>query len=347
MKRYGHLYEKITDLANIALALQRSQRGKRHYKEVKMINQDPDHYIDEIREMLINKTFRNSPYDEIERIEGNKLRQIKKLPYYPDRIIHHAIMQVMEPIWVRTLIRDTYQSIPGRGVHLAARRIKKALIDNDATRYCLKLDVRKFYPSIKNDIMKRVIRAKIKDPNLLWLLDEIIDSTAGLPIGNYISQILGNLYLSELDHRIKEIHGVKYYYRYCDDLVLLGSSKEQLRTIFRDIQSYLACERGLDVKGNWQIFPVAARGIDFLGYRFFPGYTLLRNSVKKQFIKALSRPWRPHYINSVMSYMGWLQAADTERLIMKYLTPSVCGKINYLSLAAGHKNPLEAQYAAL
>jgi hypothetical protein len=95
MKRYGHLFEKVVSRDNISLALQRSQRGKKHYKEVIKINETPDYYIDAIHEMLVRKTFKNSPYDEIDRIEGGKLRHIKKLPYYPDRIIHHAIMQIM------------------------------------------------------------------------------------------------------------------------------------------------------------------------------------------------------------------------------------------------------------
>jgi len=231
MKRYGNLWGKITDRENIRQALYASQDGKKHYKEVIMVNKDPERYINDVRDMLIGKTFRNAKYDVINRLEGRKIREIKKLPYYPDRIIHHAIMQVMQPIWMNNLIKDTWQSLPGRGVHKGVLTIRKALRDFEGTKYALKMDVSKYYPSIDNEIMKSVIRRKIKDPDLLWLLDEIINSTEGLPIGNYISQIMGNLYLSEYDHMMKEQLHLKYYFRYCDDILILSGNKEDLHKI--------------------------------------------------------------------------------------------------------------------
>ena len=157
-----------------------------------------------IHDMLKNLTFKNSPYQVfLKKTESGKIREIYKLPYFPDRIIHHCIMQIMEPIWFPTLIRDTYSSIKGRGIHDGVNRVKKALRDETGTRYCFKMDIKKFYPSVDHNVLKRVIRKKIKDRDLLWLLDEIIDSTKGLPIGNYLSQYFGNLYLSELYHWVK------------------------------------------------------------------------------------------------------------------------------------------------
>jgi RNA-directed DNA polymerase len=340
MKRYNNLWDQITDRDNIERAFLRSQRGKKHYKEVMKINQSPEPYLLAIQDSLIKRTFKNSSYEIIERMEGGKLREIKKLPYYPDRIIHHAIMQVLEPIWIKSLIKDTWQSIPGRGIHTGVKRIKLALKDISGTKYALKMDVRKFYPSIDNGILKQVIRKKIKDKNVLWLLDEIIDSTSGLPIGNYISQILGNLYLSDYDHRMKEHHRLKYYFRYCDDIVILSDSKTKLRTYYTDSVNYLKDSRNLEIKSNWQIFPVDARGIDFLGYRFFHNFTLVRKSIIKRFKETVNKPTIPQ----VMSYIGWLEHADTHNLLTKYITNEVFHKIKFEARASGISNPLQGIY---
>ena len=125
MKRYGNLFHKITDIENIKLAHKNASKGKGKYKEVKMVNSDIDYYCNQIKEMLDNKTFKNSPYTMMKKNDKGKIREIHKLPYYPDRIIHHAIMQVLEPIWKKTLIPNTYQSIKGRGIHKTKRDMQR------------------------------------------------------------------------------------------------------------------------------------------------------------------------------------------------------------------------------
>ncbi len=147
------------------------------------------------------------------------------------------------------------------------RKLRKDLRDDpDGTRYCLKLDVRKFYPSIDHDTLKMVVRKKIKDPDMLWLIDGIIDSADGVPIGNYISRHFANLYLSELDRRLKEFVGVRYYDRYADGMVMLSGSKPFLHDVLVYINDYQNNDRLLDMKRNYQVFPVDSRGIDFVGY---------------------------------------------------------------------------------
>ncbi len=291
----------------------RARRGKRHYGEVKMVDGNPTRYFKAIREMLVNKTYRNSPYEVMIKTDGPKAREIWKLPYYPDRIIHHSIVNVLEPIWMRGFIRDTYAALPGRGVHDGVKRIRKALEDVDGTRYCLKLDVRKFYQSIDHECLKRIIRRKIKDPDLLQLLDLIIESAPGVPIGNYTSQYFGNVYLSDFDHWCKEVLQAKHYFRYCDDLVFLSHSKEQLRDWYVRISDYLS-RLQLTIKSNWQIFPVDVRGIDFLGYRHFHRYTLVRKSIVKNFRRKV----RSKSQEAMAAYNGWFKWADTYNLRKKY-----------------------------
>ena len=136
-------------------------------------------------------------------------------------------MNILEPIWINIFTKDTYSCIKNRGIHKLVNNLKKVLkSDPEGTKYCLKLDIKKFYPSINHDILKEIIRYKIKDEELLQVLDEIIDSAEGVPIGNYLSQFFANLYLAYFDHWIKEVLKVKYYFRYCDDITILGSNKE-------------------------------------------------------------------------------------------------------------------------
>ena len=140
------------------------------------------------------------------------------------------------------------------------------------------MDISKFYPSIDNEILKQMLRRKIKDEDCLYLIDSIIDSNAGLPIGNYTSQWFSNFFLQGLDHYIKEKLGVKYYVRYVDDLILLGGNKKKLHATRKAISEYLN-NIGLRLKDDWQVFKVNNRAIDFLGFRFFRKKTILLSKV--------------------------------------------------------------------
>ena len=149
-------------------------------------------------------------------------------------------MNITESLWTKIFIRQTYSCIKFRGIHLVVKDLRKALEkDPQNTKYCLKLDITKFYPSIDHDTLKQIIRRKIKDKKLLVLLDEIIDSANGVPIGNYLSQFFANLYLAYFDHWIKEEVGIKYYYRYADDIVILGNDKNYLHNLLIAIKLYL------------------------------------------------------------------------------------------------------------
>ena len=288
MKRYGNLYAQICDINNLRLAAQNAASGKRRRSEVTAFFARLEENLEQLHRELTEKRYKTSPYDVFVKFEG-KRREIYKLPFR-DRVVHWAIMQVLEPIWTPQFTADTHACIKGRGMHSLLRKLREDLRnDPEGTAYCLKLDIRKFYPSIDHEKMKAVVRRKIKDPEVLWLLDGIIDSAPGVPIGNYISQYFANLYLSELDHLLKEVAGVRYYYRYADDMVLLAGDKPTLHGWLVLINDWLNVERHVDLKSNYQVFPVESRGIDFVGYVTFHTHCLARKKNKQGLCRELAK----------------------------------------------------------
>jgi hypothetical protein len=299
-----------------------------------LVDSNEDEYLNALQNLLINKAYRTSEYKTFMRTEGGKTREIFKLPYFPNRICQWAILQVIEPILIRNFTADTYSAIPNKGIHAALRNLTKAMrTDVMGCQYCLKLDVKKYYPSIDHGILKEKFRRLFKDPELLWLLDEIIDSTegdTGIPIGNYISQYAGNFYLSSFDHWIKEQKRIKHYFRYMDDIVIFAETKAELHALFKEIEKYFHEKLRLTIKGNWQFFPTYIRGVDYVGYRTFLDFTLLRKSTCKQFKSKMlairKKVMTGNEMNfsewcAIHSYKGWLIHCDSYRLQQKYIAP--------------------------
>lgn len=332
MKRYGHLFEQFASLENLDLAERKARKGKANRPEVRKFLEDRDGNLRRLRESLLDGSFRTSAYHNFI-IHEPKERMISRLPYYPDRIVHHAILNVLEKIWVSQFTSDTYSCIKGRGIHACAEAVKHALAtDPEGTVSCLKLDVRKFYPSIDHPIMKEILRRKLKDGRMLEVLDELIDSVPeGMPIGNYPSSYFANLYLSRLDHGVKQKAGIKHYFRYADDMVLLSDSKEKLHAALAYIRMELAAVK-LTVKDNWQIFPVDARGIDFVGYVFRHGRTDLRKCIKMRMLRKVDALAKRGATEeeariAMAGHWGWLKHCDNEGLIL-----SINKKIGYENL---------------
>jgi RNA-directed DNA polymerase len=306
-------------MGNLRLADQKARRGKGWQYGVRIHDRNRKGNLQALRDMLLSKSYRTSEYT-VFKVYEPKERDVYRLPYFPDRITHHAVMNVLEPLFVSIFTADSYSCIKGRGIHGAANAVKRALRDQPGTTYCLKLDIRKFYPSIDHTVLKNLVRRKIKDSDLLWLLDNIIDSADGLPIGNYLSQYLANFYLTYFDHWIKEQLGVKYYFRYADDLVILAPRKDYLHGLFGQIRAYLSERLKLQVKGNYQVFPVEARGIDFIGYRFFHTHVLLRKRIKRNFARMVRlNPTLP----SIASYLGWAKHCNSNHLVKTLLHEAV------------------------
>lgn len=373
------LFNSICSMDNLYRAYQNAKSGKGWYKEVKQIEKRPFYYLAGLQYMLKNHLFKTSEYEIFILNEGKKKRDVYKLPFFPDRIAQWAILQVIEPFLVANMTADTYSAIPGKGIqpivndlrgYYKTKRVdgkKKSvwvpsilLSDEENTRYCYKIDLHHYYQSINHEVLKQKFRKVFKDPELLWLLDEIVDSintateedlielslsgeievdpNTGIPIGNYMSQYSGNFYLSSLDHWVKEELHVKHYYRYMDDVVIFASSKEELHEIHRKVTAYTRDYLHLNIKGNYQIFPTKVRGVDFVGYRFFGEYTLLRKSTAINF-KRKMRACRKKMENNIPptysewcsfnSYKGWLGNCDSYRLFKKYMEPLIEYMQNY------------------
>lgn len=334
VKRYGNLWEQVCSLENITKAYLESRKGKTTKPQVAKVDEDPMPYLEEVRRMLVNKTYRSGEYRAFTIHERGKDRVVYDIDYFPHRIVHWALMIVIKPILMDSIGDHSFAAMEGRGSHQALRKVQEYLRrDPDGTKYCFKMDVRKFFPSIKKDIMMRKIERKIKDEDVLWLCREIIFGfkDPGLPIGNYTSQYFANYYLSSVIRHMKQVFHCHYLVAYMDDIVILGSSKSWLRRVKKRMVLQLE-ENGLEMKRNWQIFPVDVRGVDFVGYRIFREFTLLRNGTKRTMVRKMRDIGRrmddghvfdEHDREVVASYSGILSWCDGHRLFRKYIKPII------------------------
>lgn len=329
MKRYGNLYQQIISLDNLRLADERARKGKVKSYGVRLHDKNREAHLLALHEALRDKTYHTSKYT-IFKVYEPKEREIYRLPYYPDRIVHHAIMNVLEPIWHRTFTYNTYSCIKDRGIdgkRGAAKQVDKIIRSFEGRPlYCLKIDVRKFYPSIDHVVLKQLLRKKIKDADLLWLLDEIIDSAPGLPIGNYISQYMANLYLSYMMHHANEDLRIPCV-EYADDIVFFADNKDTLHHVLDAFVRPELDALHLTLKSNYQIFPIArtryernGRSLDYLGYQFFRSQKLLRKSIKKRLCKRVSKLNRRSishaaYKQSIASWLGWCKHSNSKHLL--------------------------------
>ncbi len=313
MKRHNNLYQNIHSTENLQCADVLAQTGKRKRKDVQAHIKNADADISSLQQMLETKSYRTSQY-RIFPVYEPKKREVYALPYFPDRPMHHALMNVIGPILESTFVANTYACIKGRGIYKAYKAIRKALKDVDNTQYCLKIDIQKFYPSVDHDILKAQLRRKFKDKDLLNLLDELIDSAPGLPIGNYPSQALSCFYLTPFDRWLKQDKKIKHCFRYMDDVVILSSDKASLHRLRIEIEEWLKTHLKLQLKSNWQVFPVDIRGIDVLGFRFFREYVLMRDTIKRNFCRAVARGAG---MATIDSYMGWAKHCNSKNLLKK------------------------------
>lgn len=327
MKRVGFIFEKICSLDNILLAMNNASKGKKKHPNVKPILENKEKYARELQEKLLTGTLQlsNNPKRIIVEGHSKKEREITTPRYYPDQVVHWALMQQLSPILFKGMYEYNCGSIPNRGGALARKYIKTKIMSNKRTLYVAKLDIKKFFPNIDLDKLKSLFRLKIKDAKALNLIDTIIDNGApGLPIGYYTSQWFSNFYLEKLDHYIKESLHIKYYIRYVDDLVLVDYDKTKLHEARKLIGEYLQDNKyGVWLKDTWTIFKWNTQPIDFIGYRFYryidkktKQYILTRKHIYYKVNRKLRQIRKRRYCSvdqarSLLSLEGWLKGSSS------------------------------------
>ena len=320
VKKLKNVWGKIIEKDNIAYAYKKAKKGKSKYNAVRYFEAHTEECLKEVQRLLTTKEFMTAEYKR-KIIKEPKEREIFVLPFFPDRIIQHAVINILEPYFVKMFIPESYACIEGRGIHKGSLKIMEYVRKN---KYCLKMDIRKFYPSINHDILMKIIERKIGDKNLLWLLNNIVRSIPGeknVPIGNLTSQWFGNLYMNELDKFVKHTLKVKCYLRYCDDFALFSNDKKLLNEIKFKIIEFLETELKLSLS-KCDLFRTT-QGVDFLGYRHFKDYILIRKSTVKRVKKRLERVKRaylkgrmPHdkFRSIIASTDGWFKWANSHNL---------------------------------
>ena len=320
VKKIKNVWCKIIADDNIAWAYQKAKKGKSKYNAVRYIEDHKEECLKAVKQQLVEQTFKTGEY-KIKIIKEPKEREIFVLPFYPDRIVQHAVINVLEPLFVKMFIADTYACIESRGIHKGSLRIMEFVRKN---KYCLKMDIRKFYPSINHDILMQILERKIGDKQLMWLLNDIVRSLPGeknVPIGNLTSQWFGNIYMNELDKFVKHNLKIKCYLRYCDDFALFSNDKKELNEAKHKIIKFLNEELKLTLS-KCDLFRTT-QGVDFLGYRHFKDYILIRKSTVKRVKKRLVRVKKaylagkmPHdkFRSIIASTDGWFKWANSHNL---------------------------------
>ncbi|QQS44889.1 MAG: RNA-directed DNA polymerase [Acidobacteriota bacterium] len=339
MKRIGYLWPDVIDFVNLLDASRKAQRGKRFRDNVLVFNFHLEAELLQLQRELETRTYRPGAYKTFEIVEP-KRRLISAAPYR-DRVVHHALCNVIVPIFEKSFIRDSYANREGFGTHRALRRFTEFA---RSSRYVLQCDIRKYFPSIDHEILKTIVRRKIKCRETLWLIETIIDASnpqeeveayfdgddlftpmerrRGLPIGNLTSQFFANVYLNGFDHFVKERIGAKKYVRYVDDFALFSDDHEFLFDARSRIEQYLTTLR-------LQIHPVKSQlfetrhGANYMGFRIFHDRIRVRTENlrrSRQRLRDLQKSYAMGEIDvedvtqSIRSWIAHLEHGDTWNL---------------------------------
>lgn len=339
MKRVGNLWLKIIDFDNLYWASRQAQQGKRFKASVLAFNHRLEDELHRLQDELDQFTYQPGEYKTF-RIFDPKPRMISAAPYR-DRVVHHALCNVIVPIFDRTFISTTYANRVGYGTH---RALQTFITYARRSRYVLQCDIRKYFPSIDLEVLKTAIRKKIRCAPTLWLIDSIIDNSneqdpsieyfpgddlltpaerrRGLPIGNLTSQFFANVYLNGFDHFVKEELRCSKYLRYVDDYALFSDDWQYLHDCRQAIEAYLATLRLKIHPIKSQLFETK-EGANFVGFRVLPDRIRVRNDnlrrARKR-IRDLQEGYRTYQmsaddvIHCLASWEAHLQHGDTYRL---------------------------------
>ncbi|MBP8954514.1 MAG: RNA-dependent DNA polymerase [Armatimonadetes bacterium] len=336
MKRAKNLYPHVWDFANLLLAAHKALRGKRRKSTPARFSLDLEKELCALEDELRGKTYTPGPYHEFEVLDP-KRRLVSAAPFR-DRVVHHALCNVIEPLFEPSFIFDSYACRKGKGTHAAADRATRFA---RASKYVLQCDVSDYFASIDHEILLGLLGRKIGCADTLWLIERIIGSGGGrvsapvyypgdslfapyerrrgLPLGNQTSQFFANVYLNRVDHIAKEELGLRRYIRYVDDMVMFGDEKEELWGALAGLEAGLS---GLRLHLNprkTRLQPVEL-GFSFMGYRIFPDHRRLKKENGFRFRRRLHRMAEEYRIGerameeinpSVQSWIGHASHADT------------------------------------
>lgn len=355
MKRVGYIMDTVCSTDNILKAIRKASKHKKRSGIVRRVNRDPQKYAGKIRKMLLDGSYRPCDYHCKTIYDGHrkKERVIYKCKFYPDQIIHWAIMLQLEPVLRRGMYQYSCGNIKGRGPLYGKRYIQQNIRHKyKDTKYYLQLDVRKFYPSIKPELVMTLLNRKIKDRQLLYLMRKIICKEDQLPIGTLPSMMLANFVLEGLDHYIKQDMRVKCYTRHADDMMLFLPNKRRLHTIRRKIAEYLD-GLGLRLKDNWQVSRTRD-SISYVGYRYYRDRTILSKATmlrasRKVRNTAKKNTWNPHNCKSILSYLGIIRHCDCRNFYLDKIKPYLISvkRIKKIAKKGQHANlHIAKQHAA-
>ncbi len=348
MKRLSDLWPRLVSFENLLAAYRKARLGKSRRPGVAEFGLHLETELLRLQRELQSGTYQPGEY-RLFTIYDRKPRVIAAAPFR-DRVVHHAVMKMIEPGFDRTFIADSYACRRGKGVHAAVNRYQAWA---QTYRYVLKMDVRHYFPSIDHDLLKEKLRRRLKDHRVLDLLDRIIDGSptlapeacyfpgddlftplsrrAGIPIGNLTSQFFANLYLDDLDRFIKQDLQIRPYLRYVDDMVVLGHDKARLAYIRDAVRERLAVDR-LRLHPHKAHISRVADGLNLLGYLVFPSRRRLRNDNGHRFARRLRRMARAFeaghldwakVVASTQSWIGHARHADTEGLRRQIFSQAV------------------------
>ena len=316
------MFERIISLENLFSAWNEFRLGKEGKLDVQEFGLDIEDNIFELHEALKNNTYVHSTYKSFY-LHDPKLRHIFKANVR-DRILHHAIVKIIGPIFDRTFIFDSYSSRKNKGTHKAITRFRclarKLSKNNSRTIWVLKCDIKKFFDSTNHRLILNQVGRKIKDHRALKLIQSVVDSIntsthGGIPLGNLTSQLFSNVYLDDLDQFVKRKLRVKYYLRYNDDFLILGLKKRSLEDFVKIVTVFLRVKLGLELHPLKVSIMTWHQGIDFLGYMIFPYHEILRTKTKRRLLRKISwnlQKLRSGLMNkntfrqSLQSYLGVL-----------------------------------------
>lgn len=335
MKIYKDLFLQIASLENLFAAWEEFRAGKRHKADVQAFEFNLEQNLFALRRELISKRYSHRPYTDFY-IRDPKVRHIHKAAVR-DRVLHHAMFRVLNPIFDATFIPNSFSCRIGKGNHKGVLALEQMIREESRnfTRPCfaLKCDVQKFFDSVDHQVLLAMLRRKIADPDAMWLTERIIGSFSagwttlfdrqGLPIGNLTSQLFANVYMNEFDQFVKQGLRMKRYARYTDDFVIVSSSKKVLVDLIDPIQNFLCQNLKVRLHPKKVSIRPCHRGVDFLGYVALPYYRLLRPKTRRRVFRKLKlriAQYRAGTISettlsqSLQSYLGMLSHADAYRL---------------------------------